>query len=125
MRQRCPRPRPPIHRVEGPEKCLWRSSLSPFFPPAVPFVAAPELDGDVLTIAIVGELDIATAYLLEEAQRSVQGRYRALRYELAGLSFIDSAGLRALLAPASSHVPLSEISISHPTRAVRRLTCRR
>jgi anti-anti-sigma factor len=101
-------------------------SLSPnFFPPAVPFVAAPELDGGVLTIAIVGELDIATAYLLEEAQRSVQGRYRALRYELAGLSFIDSAGLRALLAPASSHVPLSEISISHPTRAVRRLTCRR
>ncbi|HSJ34370.1 MAG TPA: STAS domain-containing protein [Acidimicrobiia bacterium] len=92
-----------------------------YVPPAVPFVVAPRLDGDLLTMAIVGELDIATANLLEEAQRSVQGSYRALRYELAGLAFMDSGGLRALLAPANGQVPISEISITHPTRAVRRL----
>lgn len=100
---------------------LQTSYSTEFVPLAVPFVVAPKLDGDVLTMAIVGELDIATANLLEEAQRSVQGRYRALRYELSGLGFMDSAGLRALLAPANGHVPISEISITHPTRAVRRL----
>ncbi|HUG74610.1 MAG TPA: STAS domain-containing protein [Acidimicrobiia bacterium] len=80
----------------------------------------PKLDGDVLTIALVGELDIATVHLLEEAQRSEAGRYRTLRYELAGLGFMDSAGLRALLAPAS-HVPISQISITDPAPIVRRL----
>lgn len=100
---------------------LKTSFPTEFLPLAVPFVVAPRLDGDVLTMAIEGELDIATANLLEEAQLSMQGRYRALRYELASLDFMDSAGLRALLAPANGHLPLSEISITHPTRAVRRL----
>lgn len=92
-----------------------------FAPVAAPFVVAPQLDGDVLTIVIAGELDVATGHLLEAAQRSVQGKYRTLRYELAGLDFIDSAGLRALLAPVDHHIPLSEISITQPTRAVSRL----
>ena len=100
---------------------LQTPSATEFAPLAPLFVVAPTLDGDELTISIVGELDIATRHLLEEAQRSAHGEYRVLRYELAGLDFIDSAGLRALLAPADSHVPLSEISINHPTRAVRRL----
>lgn len=88
---------------------------------AVPFVVTPRLDGDVLTIAISGELDIATVPLVEEAQHSMQGRYQAIRYELAGLGFMDSAGLRVLLAPGGRHVPISQISITHPTRIVRRL----
>ncbi|MEX2324014.1 MAG: STAS domain-containing protein [Acidimicrobiia bacterium] len=100
---------------------LQTSSPTEFAPFAVPFVVTPKLDGDVLTIALVGELDIATVHLLEEAQRSGQGRYRALRYELAGLGFMDSAGLRALLAPASSQVPISQISITDPAPIVRRL----
>lgn len=90
-------------------------------PLAVPFAVAPRVDGDVLTIVIVGELDIATVHLLEEAQRSVEGRYEALRYDLAGLCFMDSVGLAALLAPASRHVPISRISVTHPTPIVRRL----
>lgn len=92
-----------------------------FAPLAVPFVVDPRLEGDVLTIVITGELDVATGHLLEEAQAGAQGRYRTLRYELAELDFIDSSGLRALLAPADCEVPLSEISIIQPTRAVRRL----
>ncbi len=99
-----------------------QTSISPeFFPLAVPFVAAPELDGQVLTITISGELDIGTVHLLEEAQHSVEGKYQSLRYELAGLGFLDSSGIRALLAPRNSQVPMSKISISHPTRPVRRL----
>lgn len=89
--------------------------------PAAPFVVAPILDGDVLTVVIDGELDIATAPLLEEALRSFRGMYRSLRYDLGGLDFMDSAGLRALLGPASSKVPISDISVTNPTRAVRRL----
>jgi anti-anti-sigma factor len=100
---------------------LQTSSSADVAPSSYPFGIVPKLDGDVLTIAIVGELDIATVHLLEDAQRSVEGRYRTLRYELAGLGFIDSAGLRTLLAPATSEVPISAISITHPTRAVRRL----
>lgn len=106
---------------KAPDMSLQTSFSTVFAPFPVPFVVAPKLDGDLLTMVIVGELDIATAHLLEEAQRSVQGRYRALRYELAGLGFMDSAGLRALLAPADGNVPISEISITQPTRAVRRL----
>ena len=106
---------------KAPDMSLQTSFSTEFAPLPIPFVVAPKLDGDLLTMVIVGELDIATAHLLEEAQRSVQGRYRALRYELAGLGFMDSAGLRALLAPANGHVPISEISITQPTRAVRRL----
>lgn len=91
-----------------------------FTPLAIPFVVGSKLDGDVLTIVLAGELDIATVDLLVNEQRSVRDRYRALRYELAGLGFMDSAGLRAVLEPATSHVPV-EISIAHPTRTVRRL----
>ncbi|MEX1044119.1 MAG: STAS domain-containing protein [Acidimicrobiia bacterium] len=87
----------------------------------VPFVATSTLDGDVLTITIAGELDIATVDHLGEVQRSVQGRYRTIRYELAALSFIDSAGLRALLAPANHQVPISEMIIANPTQGVHRL----
>ena len=100
---------------------LQTSLPTDFAPVAAPFVVAPTLDGDALTIVIAGELDVATGHLLEDAQRSEQGRYRTLRYELAGLDFIDSAGLRALLAPAEGSIPLSQISIAQPTRPVRRL----
>jgi anti-anti-sigma factor len=88
---------------------------------AVPFAATPDLDGDVLTITISGELDIATVHLLQEAQLSGHGMYRALRYDLAGLGFMDSAGLQALLAPTGSDVPIRQISIAGPTPIVRRL----
>ena len=94
---------------------------SPLLRLEIPFAVTPEADGDDLTIVISGELDIATAPLLKDVQRSVEGTFRTLRYDLGGLGFMDSAGLRALLAPASSEVPLSQISIIHPTRAVRRL----
>ena len=100
---------------------LQTSITTEFALRAIPFVVDSKLDGDALTIVMAGELDVATVPLLVDAQRSVQGTYRAVRYELAGLGFMDSAGLRAVLAPASSHLPISQISIIHPTRAVRRL----
>lgn len=100
---------------------LQTSLLTDFAPVAAPFVVAPTLDGDALTIVIAGELDVATGHLLEEVQRFAQGTYRTLRYELSALDFIDSSGLRSLLAPVDDSIALSQISIAQPTRAVSRL----
>lgn len=86
-----------------------------------PLVVTSNIDDDVLTIVIAGELDIATVGLLERAQRSVQDNYRTIRYELADLSFMDSAGLRVLLAPVSSRPPVRHISIVRPAPIVRRV----
>jgi len=86
-----------------------------------PFVVRPRLDGDTLSIAISGELDIATVHLVQEAQRSEHDGYGFVRYELAGLGFMDSAGLRVLLAPAGSRIPIEQISITDPAPIVRRL----
>lgn len=85
-----------------------------------PFALASALDGDTLTLFISGELDIATASLVQEAQQSFRGEYQTIRYELAELSFIDSAGLRSLLAPVDDRL-ISRISVSHPSRGARRL----
>lgn len=86
-----------------------------------PFSVAPELRGDRLTIVISGELDMATGSVLEDVQQAFRGRYRTIRYELADLTFMDSAGLSALLAPVDIHLLVSHISIAHPSPCVRRL----
>jgi serine/threonine-protein kinase RsbW len=55
-----------------------------------------ERDGDRLLIATAGELDLTTTPDLEAALASGQP-YLALELDLAGLTFIDSSGLRLLL----------------------------
>ena len=54
-------------------------------------------DGDRLLIATAGELDLTTAPDLEAALRD-NPSYAALELDLAELTFIDSSGLRLLLA---------------------------
>src|SRR5437764_3578662 len=50
-------------------------------------------------VALSGELDIATAPRLEEEVRRLENEGRALIFiDLRGLEFMDSSGLRALLA---------------------------
>ncbi|HSJ70732.1 MAG TPA: STAS domain-containing protein [Acidimicrobiia bacterium] len=92
-----------------------------FAPHPPPFAVESQLDGDLLTIAIVGELDIATVGVLEGVLRDLQGRYRTLHYDLADLVFMDTAGLRALVAPAGHDPPVSGISVLDPAPCVRRL----
>ena len=50
-------------------------------------------------VALSGELDIATAPRLEEEVRRLENEGRALIFiDLRGLEFMDSSGLRTLLA---------------------------
>jgi len=58
-------------------------------------------DGGVL-VALTGELDLATAPKLEDELRRVEARRPALVViDLKPLSFMDSSGLRALIAADS------------------------
>jgi anti-sigma B factor antagonist len=53
---------------------------------------------DPLVIRAFGEVDIASARTLEESLRQVLGRdHSSIILDLAGVSFIDSTGLRVLL----------------------------
>jgi anti-anti-sigma factor len=61
------------------------------------FNVRAERDGDRLLIATAGELDLTTTPDLEAALESGQP-YGALELDLAGLTFIDSSGLRLLLS---------------------------
>lgn len=53
-------------------------------------------EGSVITIALTGELDLTTAHELEHAAAGVQPGGRCV-LDLRELSFMDSAGIRALM----------------------------
>jgi anti-anti-sigma factor len=52
----------------------------------------------VARLTIEGELDMASAPVLERAVDGARKSARVLELELAGVSFMDSTGLRTLLA---------------------------
>ncbi len=55
-------------------------------------------DGAKLTVALEGRLDTTTAPQLEGDLRSSVNGISELEFDLAGLEYISSAGLRVLLA---------------------------
>jgi anti-anti-sigma factor len=62
----------------------------------VPFTVVVEhLDGTVL-VCPVGELDLATAPLLEQVLETLVGDPPAIELDLTGLTFVDCAGLRPI-----------------------------
>jgi anti-sigma B factor antagonist len=57
-----------------------------------------QLDGDTVTVAVHGEIDLSTAEQLEqEMENQAAGEVRATVVDLSGVTFIDSAGINALL----------------------------
>jgi anti-anti-sigma factor len=60
------------------------------------FEIATERDGDELRLLVRGELDIATAPRLAAAMPDEQAP--SVLLDLSGVSFMDSTGLRAVLA---------------------------
>ncbi|MEA2176882.1 MAG: hypothetical protein QOG77_179 [Solirubrobacteraceae bacterium] len=63
----------------------------------VPFRCSSEIRGATLTIRPEGELDLASAPVLDDELRGFLGSYQALVVDLRGLTFIDSAGVHLLL----------------------------
>ena len=73
-------------------------------------------DGPVTTLILCGDLDLAgTGRFLEQAARAVDDRTERLVFDLAGVTFLDCAGIRALsiaarLAPGSCTVIIGSLS---------------
>lgn len=89
--------------------------------PCIPLSVDSRLEDAMLVVRISGELDMATAAVLEDAMKPYRGMHTSVSYNLTDLTFIDCAGLRALLTPADGD-PLSNlISMTSVSRSVRRL----
>jgi anti-anti-sigma factor len=81
-------------------------------------------DGESLDVALIGELDMAATFKLEaEIERHLAGReVRRLVLDLAELTFVDSAGLGALLAIRDLTQDLgTEMALVNPSDPVRRI----
>lgn len=55
-------------------------------------------DGETLTVAVEGRLDTTTAPKLEKELRASIAGIKKLIFDLGGLAYISSAGLRTLLS---------------------------
>ncbi len=55
-------------------------------------------DADRVVLSLAGELDLATAELLEQAIDAAENGERLVVLDLQALEFIDSTGLRGVLA---------------------------
>ena len=64
------------------------------------FGAVTRHQGELLDVALVGELDMAATFKLESDLERLLATDEVARlvFDLAGLTFVDSAGLGALLA---------------------------
>ena len=66
-----------------------------------PFAIVVVEAGDTVRLVLSGELDIATAPLLDAAIRAAEaGAAASILLDIAGVPFIDSSGLRALISAA-------------------------
>ena len=74
---------------------------------------------DDRSFVLTGELDMSAADLVTEATASLAGEGDVV-FDLAGLMFIDSSGLRAVLQVAE-RIPDGKLVLRDPTDAVRRV----
>lgn len=74
-------------------------------------------------LVLRGELDLEHAHAFEEAvARTCDGSPRSLVLDIAGLDFVDSTGLRAILAAKALCEQRScAFALTQPTHAVKRL----
>ena len=83
------------------------------------FVAATEqLETGTPVVSVMGEVDLATASALEQTLLGVEDdRPGEMIVDLSGCSFLDSSGLRALLATRERHEqsnPRPTLVVSNP-----------
>jgi stage II sporulation protein AA (anti-sigma F factor antagonist) len=82
-----------------------------------------ERDGDDHTICLFGELDLASADVVEqELERVEAGDARSIVVDLSGLTFMDSTGLRLLLsAHARSRGQADRLALRRGPASVQRV----
>src|SRR5947209_8337400 len=92
-------------------------------PLSVRFVIERDHEPDALVLRLIGELDVASAPLLEGELEDAESTDRQhLMIDLSRLEFIDSTGLKALLrAQKSSLENGHQLSLRHALPAVRRV----
>lgn len=76
-------------------------------------------DGERTIVDLGGELDLASAPILNDYLKSLGSQADAVVYDLTHLTFIDVLGLRSLMA--SEKEPGQGISVRAPSFQVRRL----
>jgi anti-sigma B factor antagonist len=81
-----------------------------------------ERDGDLHTVELEGELDLATAPDVEQELERVEATdAAAIILDLSGLTFIDSTGIRLVLAAARrSRADSNRLTLLRGTAAVQR-----
>ena len=80
-------------------------------------------EADAVRVTVVGELDLATTPELERALDAVEATpARAIVLDLDGVEFLDSTGLRAVLAAdARSQANGSRLAVTRGSPQVQRL----
>jgi len=83
----------------------------------------PERIGSTLLVSVSGELDIASAPRVREAvEDGLDDAVRAVVLELAGVGFLDSSGLRALIDVAAGCESAGRaFALASPSSRVERL----
>ncbi len=84
-----------------------------------PLTVSVNRDGGKTIVGVGGELDLATAPMLDEQLRILRGQAGEVVYDLADLTFVDVFGLRSLLDYGTSQ--REGVSIRTPSRQLRRL----
>ena len=75
--------------------------------------------GGVIVLALSGELDLSTVGPLNAAVRdAIERKPEALIFDLAGLKFMDSSGIAALLAAVGA---VSSVQVRNPSGIVQRV----
>ncbi len=84
-----------------------------------------ERDGDVHTITLTGEMDLSNAGEVEhELLHAEATDVGAIVIDLSGLTFMDSTGIRLLIAAdARSRADSCRLSLTRPPAQVLRVLC--
>lgn len=83
---------------------------------------ASERDGDVHTLSLTGEIDLANAAEVEQQLRRIEATDAELiLVDLAGVSFIDSTAIKVLIAAAARSRADNRLVLMRPAPAVLRV----
>jgi anti-sigma B factor antagonist len=82
-------------------------------------------DGDTHTIALSGEIDLSNAAEVERELQHVEATYAGtILMDLSGLTFMDSTGIRLLIAAdARSRADSCRLRLTRPPAQVLRVLC--